>query len=340
MKITNSKCARITAILLMLTVLLSPNISVLAQETASEAMQVYVGGMPFGIKLYTDGLLVVGFSPVDSASGSVTPAENAGLAVGDIITELNGKKMQSAAEFSEEVCQSAGKVMIKYLREGTEHTASIVPAVSCEDGRLKTGMWLRDSTAGIGTVTFTDCKTHSFAALGHGVSDASGALVIPTRGIALEARICGIKRGEVGTPGELRGYFTGHELGTISKNTSCGVFGTFTECPINTLCPDPISLGKKSELTLGDAEIYSTIDGEEPKLYKIKITKLPRNTSSFELEVCDETLLEKTGGIVQGMSGSPIIQNGCLAGAVTHVLINDPRRGYGIYIEDMLAEMS
>ncbi len=329
--------ARLAAVILTLSVLISPGSSVLAASEGSDSGAVYVGGMPIGIKLCTGGLLVVGLSPVETESGSVAPAEDAGLALGDIITELDGEHPQSAEEFSAALGRSTGDVSVKYIRGGTEHTVSVSPAVSRKDGQPRVGLWLRDSTAGIGTVTFTECESGNFAALGHGVSTPSGETVAMTRGTALEARICGIKRGEVGAPGELRGYFTGRETGTITKNTSCGVFGTFNEIPINPLCPTPIPLGKRSELKLGDAEIYSTLDGDAPAVYKIKITRLTPDSSSFELEVCDEVLLEKTGGIVQGMSGSPIIQNGRLVGAVTHVLINNPRRGYGIYIEDMLA---
>ncbi len=329
--------ARLAAVILTLSVLISPSGSVFAAADSATSDSVYVGGMPLGIKLYTQGLLVVGFSPVETESGSVAPAEDAGLALGDIITELDGEHPQSAEEFSAALGRSTGDISVKYLRGGTEHTVSVSPAVSRRDGQPKVGLWLRDSTAGIGTVTFTECESGNFAALGHGVSSPGGETVVMTRGTALEARICGIKRGEVGAPGELRGYFTGRETGTVTKNTACGVFGTFNEIPINPLCPTPMPLGKKSELELGDAEIYSTLDGDVPAVYKIRVTRLTPASPSFELEVCDGELLEKTGGIVQGMSGSPIIQNGKLVGAVTHVLINNPRRGYGIYIEDMLA---
>ena len=299
--------------------------------------EVYVGGMPFGIKLYTEGLLVVGFSPVDCDAGSTTPASDAGLTVGDVIIEINGKKVTTSVEFSDTVGTSEGELQIKYLRHGEEHTVTVKPSLSKKDGRYKTGMWLRDSTAGIGTVTFTVPDTLEFAGLGHGVCDGETGDLIPLqRGVAAEAKISGIKKGTPGTPGELRGYFTGADIGTIQSNTSCGVFGVLSKEVINPLMPDKVCIASRGEVKLGEADIYCTLEGAEPSQFKIKILRLPEDSSNFEIEVCGTALLEKTGGIVQGMSGSPIIQDGKLVGAVTHVLISDPTKGYGIFIEDML----
>jgi len=307
----------------------------LSELTAGDVVN--VGGMPFGIKIYTDGVLVVGFSPVDCNEGSPTPASDAGLTVGDVIKEANGTKITSAAQFAVAVNACGGNLLIKYVRHGKEYAANITPSVSKKDGKMKTGMWLRDSTAGIGTVTFTVPETNEFAGLGHGVCDAeTGELVSLTRGTAAEARISGVKRGTSGAPGELRGYFTGRDTGCITKNTPHGVFGKFDSEKSCTLFDGPICIASKSEVTTGSADIYSTLDGCEPSVYKIHILNLPKDGTNFEIEVCDASLLEKTGGIVQGMSGSPIIQNGKLVGAVTHVLISDPTKGYGIFIEDML----
>lgn len=323
--------------ILTLSVLLSFPISATSLSKLIRGNEVYVGGMPFGIKLYTEGLLVVGFSPVDCDSGSATPASDAGILVGDVITEVNGIKVTSSAEFADAVGKTTNAMTLKYLRHGEEHTTSVTPSLSRKDGRYKTGMWLRDSTAGIGTVTFTVPETREFAGLGHGVCDAETGDVIPLlRGVAAEARISGIKKGEAGCPGELRGYFTGSEIGTVSKNTSCGVFGSFKSDMINPSLPSKVPIGGKTDIQLGEADIYCTLEGATPQKYRISITKLPKESSNFEIEVCDSTLLDMTGGIVQGMSGSPIIQNGKLVGAVTHVLISDPTKGYGIYIEDMI----
>ena len=273
-----------------------------SEYSLSAGDEVYVGGMPFGIKLYTDGLLVVGFAPIDCESGSDTPAEDAGLAVGDIITEVNGSRTTTAASFADTVRSSEGSIQIKYLRGGKEYNAVIKPSISKKDGKAKTGMWLRDSTAGIGTVTFTVPETREFAGLGHGVCDAETGEVIPlTKGIAAEARISGIKKGEIGCPGELRGYFTGSEIGTVSKNTPCGVFGKFNNDMINPSLPSKVTIGGKTDIQLGEADIYCTLEGATPKKYRISITKLPKEGSNFEIEVCDSTLLDMTGGIVQGM---------------------------------------
>lgn len=331
--------ARLVSVLLTLSLLLSPSIAALSplSELTPES-SVYVGGMPLGIKLYTGGLLVVGLSSVDSKLGDVSPAENAGLKVGDIITELDGKPMESAAEFANAIERADGCVQLGYIRNGEKCTTTLTAVQSQKDGRLRSGMWLRDSTAGIGTVTFTVPETHEFAALGHGVTDLqNGSLISMKRGVAAEARICGIQKGTVGTPGELRGYFTGRDIGTIVKNTAYGVFGAFESEQTNPLCPDPVPIAARDKLKLGEADIYCTLDGYEISSYKIRITRLNDDGPNFELEVSDERLLELTGGIVQGMSGSPIVQNGCLVGAVTHVLINNPRRGYGIYIGDMIS---
>lgn len=345
MKSEKTARSRIISLLLTLSLLLSLNVSASPASALDiptgvenrETDSVYVGGMPLGIKLYTGGLLVVGLSPVKCADGDVSPAEDAGIKIGDVITELNGESISSASEFAAVLESSVGDVSVKYTRDGKESTATLTPAASEKDGRLKSGMWLRDSTAGIGTVTFIMPETREFAALGHGVGEPeSGKLISMKRGVAAEARICGIQKGAVGTPGELRGYFTGRDIGTICKNTSHGVFGTF-DCEIkNELCPNVTKLGTRDELKLGEAVIFCTLDGDEISSHKIKITRLNGDGPNFEIEVCDDELLSLTGGIVQGMSGSPILQDGRLVGAVTHVLINNPRRGYGIYIEDMI----
>lgn len=339
-KIYNSAARRTYALLATILLAVSLVIPAGAQNRLTELTagdKVYAGGMPFGIKLYTDGILIVGFSPVDCDEGSQTPASDAGLTVGDVIKEANGTKMTSAAQFADAVNSCGGNILIKYVRGGKEYAANITPSISKKDGKMKTGMWLRDSTAGIGTVTFTVPETNEFAGLGHGVCDAETGELIPlSKGSSADARISGIKKGTAGSPGELRGYFTATETGYITSNTRCGVFGIFKECKMNPLLPDTVEIGSKESIRTGEADIYSTLDGCEPALYKINIVNLPKEGANFEIEVCDSSLLAKTGGIVQGMSGSPIIQDGKLVGAVTHVLISDPTKGYGIFIEDML----
>lgn len=332
----------------MLLVFFSLSIGVLAAPDSEKAEKsknntsvetVYPGGMPFGIKLYTEGLLVVELSEVECDSGTVSPAAEAGIKAGDVIICVNGKKITTAEELVSQIEKSHEKLEITYLRDKKEYTVNIKPCLSKDDGKYRTGMWLRDSTAGIGTVTYIVPESGEFAGLGHGICDPeSGEPVKFIRGIANNVKISGVKRGDAGAPGELKGYFTDLGTGVILKNTNCGIFGIFNRESAYENCQNKISVGKRSDIKLGDAEIISTVDEKGPEKYKIEITELSDSdkTVNFGIRVTDEALIEKTGGIVQGMSGSPIIQNGKLVGAVTHVLINDPLCGYGIYIESML----
>ena len=302
------------------------------------ADEVCVGGFPFGIKLFCNGLLVVGFSDVECDVGSKTPAADAGIKVGDVITELNGKNIESAQQFTDEVGGCAGEITLTCLRGEKKYTVTLTPSLSEKDGCYKTGMWLRDSTAGIGTVTFIETDSGEFAGLGHGICDAdTGELVPLMRGIVTDVKIAGVKNGIPGEPGELKGYFTYPDRGVVLKNTVSGVFGVYTNIPENVDLSETVKIGTRRDVSVGEAEIISTVDGKREK-YTIEITKLPtdRGKSNFEIKVTDKDLIGKTGGIVQGMSGSPVIQNGKLVGAVTHVLVNDPTRGYAIFAENML----
>ncbi|MCQ2386251.1 MAG: hypothetical protein MJ078_06220 [Clostridia bacterium] len=200
-------------------------------------------------------------------------------------------------------------------------------------------MWVRETATGIGTVTFISPETGAFGALGHGVCDSeTGSLVPMSRGTVTEVELSEIVKGEKGTPGELRGYLTERKIGSVLTNTDCGVFGVFTKVPGSGT---PIPVGSSGEVKTGKASVLCASDGGEVKEYGIDITEIRRQgqTKSFTIKVTDPELLAKTGGIVQGMSGSPILQNGKLVGAVTHVLVNDPTSGYGIFIESMLSVM-
>ena len=307
--------------------------------------KVYPGGVPFGVKFYTDGIIVVGFSDAERESGRVNPAYSAGIRLKDIITKIDGKEIKKSAELTELVEKSNGKTMtFTYLRNGKEYTAKVTPEFSSTEGRYKSGMWVRDSGAGIGTVTFIDPETLAFGGLGHGICDGdTGELIPMTRGSVLNVKINGINKGTPGAPGEIKGYFSGSKTGTLISNTSCGVYGVFGALP-SSLPSEPVSIGTSRDITDGEAFIYCTLDNEGPQKYSISISNINRSASGnkcFTITVTDKALIDKTGGIVQGMSGSPIIQNGKLVGAVTHVLINDPTSGYGIFIENMLnaAEM-
>jgi len=301
--------------------------------------QVLAGGMPFGEKFFSEGIVVVGFTEVETAEGVRTPAYDAGLRLGDVITHVCGKPVKSSSEMIRLIEGTSAPVEITYLRDGAENTVSFLPSLSAADGRMKTGMWIRDTTAGIGTVTYINPETGEFAGLGHGICDAeTGELLKMERGTVVDVEITGISRGIAGTPGELKGYFTGEKSGVLLGNTECGVYGVFTEIPANPAI-ESAELGTRWEVEAGEAVIRCTLDDNCMAEYEIEIQEIcrdSRDNRSFTIQVTDEDLLEKTGGIVQGMSGSPIIQNGKLIGAVTHVLINDPSKGYGIFIENML----
>lgn len=310
------------------------------QSDKSKSIRLYPGGMPFGVKFVTEGILIVGFCEVKNAGTSSNPSIEAGLRQGDIIVKLNGVPISSACELTEAVENSGGKaISVIYMRDGKECSASLVPAYSSEEGRYKSGLYVRDSGAGIGTVTFIVPKTNAFAGLGHGICDAdTGALIPMQRGSVVGVTINGVIKGLPGSPGEVKGYFSSGKTGSILGNTECGVYGVLTSLPQNIPC-EPMPIGTRSELRCGKAHIYCALDSGRCEKYEIEISDIRRDSTSnkcFTVKVTDPALIEKTGGIVQGMSGSPIIQDGKLVGAVTHVLINDPTTGYGIFIENML----
>lgn len=314
-------------------------ITIISVQTVGATDQALLaGGMPFGIKLYTDGVLVAGISEVETKNGIKTPAQDAGLKIGDIITAVDGEKIEKSEEFASKLEGDGKTVKITFIRKGEKNKTEITPVLSEKDGKYKTGMWLRDSMAGIGTVTYIDPVSGEFGGLGHGVCDTeSGELIPLIKGNVMGVKISGVKIGAVGDPGELKGYFTSAELGTIGKNSGCGVFGRLTSYPEGCDKEEKFPLGDKKSVHTGKAYIRSTVDKNGMAEYEIEIVRLPASGgSNFEICVTDEELISKTGGIVQGMSGSPILQDGKLVGAVTHVLISDPTKGYGIFIEDMM----
>ena len=302
--------------------------------------KLYPGGIPFGIKFITEGVLIVGFCDFKSGNTTVNPSSEAGLKIGDRILSVNEKRLNSAEELTKIVEQSGGKTLqIIYMRDGKERKTVLTPIFSASEGNYKTGIYVKDSGAGIGTVSYIDPETLEFGGLGHGICEGeSGALIPINKGSIVDVNINGIKKGAVGTPGELRGYFSSGRVGSLFVNNDCGVFGSFAGLP-KGLPSEPLPIGLKENLKNGKAYIYTTLDGCVPKQYEIEISNIKLSETHgkcFTVTVTDKALLEKTGGIVQGMSGSPIIQNGKLVGAVTHVLINDPTTGYGIFIENML----
>ncbi len=295
------------------------------------------GGMLFGVRCGLEGVLIVGLEDVVSGC---CPAKDAGLRTGDVITAIDGVPVTSAAALSEAVSKDGANgvdAVLSVVRgEDAVREITLTPC-RATDGIYRAGIWSRDQTAGIGTVTFVDPETGMFGGLGHGICDSStGALLPLTRGTTLGVTVGQIVPGTAGNPGELRGSFTGIRTGTLLDNTPCGVIGVFTSLPDAA----PIPMGHAQDLHTGDAVMLCTLDDGAPREYAIRIVSIgdPSDVSNknFIVEVTDEALLAKTGGIIQGMSGSPIIQDGKLVGAVTHVMVNQPQRGYGIFIENML----
>ena len=309
---------------------------------------VYLGGYPIGIKLKTKGFIVISLSEIENYEKEpYSPASEGGIKVGDNIISINEIELKNSNDITEIINKTKGNtIKIKLLRDNIELVKEVKP-VKCVDDNYKLGLWNRDSTAGVGTLTFYDKKNNIFGALGHGIIDSDTNVIMPIeKGDILSAEIKSIKRGEKGNPGELRGIFVNetHVRGEITKNSLNGVFGISNESLENIKFNEPIKVAKISEIKEGNAQILTTVDADGPKYYDIKIEKVLDNASTSSknmlIVVTDEELLSKTGGIVQGMSGSPIIQNGKLVGAVNHVLVNNPCAGYGIFIETMLSELN
>lgn len=308
-------------------------------------LEVYPGGTSVGIKLSTKGVLVVGHSDIESVEGKVeSPAKNSGIELGDVLIKINGEEIQSSKDLSKKIKNlDNSKINVDYIRNGNIENKEI--DLEKENNEYKLGLWVRDSTAGIGTLTFYDKNTSIFGALGHPITDGdTNKPFIVRNGDLLNSSVISVRKGEKGSPGELKGLFVNEKesLATIEKNTEAGIFGEASADLVNPTFNKPLKVGFRNEIKEGAAKIITTIDENGPKMYDIEIVKLlPQEEpgpKSMVIKVTDEELLEKTGGIVQGMSGSPIIQNGKLIGAVTHVLVNKPDTGYGIYIEWMLQD--
>ena len=298
-------------------------------------------GRAVGIKLFSDGVLVVGFSAIPTDGGDVLPAKECGLREGDIITHINSQEVDTIEQVQSLLQGLEGdKMSIRCLR-GEKQMQMTAQAVKCtSDGEYKLGAWIRDSMAGIGTMTFYDPATGTFGALGHGINDVDTCRLMPLQsGGIMEASVTQVRKGTKGNPGQLKGAFEIGDIGDLRANTEGGVFGVLKNSDLVAGMP-AMEVARPAEVRVGPATILSNISGETVKEYAVEITKVipaeDGDTRDLMLTVTDRELLNTTGGIVQGMSGSPILQNGKIVGAVTHVLVNDPTTGYGIFIENML----
>lgn len=316
--------------------------SVTTEKTRREVL---VSGESIGIAMMTDGLIVTKVTEVSEKSKRrVYPAADAGIRPGDMLVEFDGTKIKNADHISELVKASGGNTKkIKVNRNGEFIEFDITPALDWQSSEYKLGVLVKDSTSGIGTLTFVEPKTLSYGALGHAIADAATGVTLPSAdGNIISALINNVVKGKQGKPGELQGTFSlRNPRGNIAKNNEFGIFGKITDGS-NLSGMKLMPVAYQSEIEIGEAEILCTVDGSGVNAYKINITKITSQNSQASkgmvIEVTDDKLIAKTGGIVQGMSGSPIIQNGRIVGAVTHVMVNNPKKGYGVFAEWMLEE--
>ncbi len=301
-----------------------------------ESKSARLGGYPVGLKLYADGVIVVGTESVDTSTGDVNPGEVAGLKIGDIIKKVNGVDVN----LNSQVCRfiensNGGELKFEILRNKEVHEVLFRAAFSVSEGKYKAGIWIRDSSAGIGTVTFCTEEGY-FASLGHAVCDIDTKEVLPiSQGECTNVNITGFVKGNNGTTGEICGILKGERTGSVYYNGDIGVYGEFDSVPQGATYP----IAETNEVEIGEASMYTTLENGVLTEYKIEIVGIDVNSSENKnliLKVKDAELIEKTGGIIQGMSGSPIVQNGKIIGAVTHVFLNDPSGGYGIFAATMM----
>ena len=290
------------------------------------------GGQAVGVALKTRGVLVVS----DAAKGRA-------LRAGDVILSADGKNVESTKALSEQVgTAQTDTVRLEVLRGGQTITVDAQAEPDPSDGRRKLGVWVRDSTAGVGTLTYIDPANQAYGALGHAIVDAdTGRLLAAREGAILHASIVGVTKGQSGKAGELKGNFlkAGEQIGSLMENCEYGIYGVLDDMPENLLYPQGLRAGARSAVHTGTASIIATVDADGPQEYGVEIVRCFAQSEPSQkgiLRVTDERLLEKTGGIVQGMSGSPILQDGRIIGAVTHVYLSDATQGYGMYIEWML----
>lgn len=317
---------KIFSVLITLVVLFSLSTSTVYADDA-----LYLGGMPAGFTLYTRGAQVVGVCDVITENGLYSPAKTAGIEVGDKIIKINDFEINNAEDIEKSI-KGGGNVIISYKRNDEEIIKN-TKVVKDINGQNKLGVFIKDGVSGIGTITFI--KGNRYASLGHPVLDQAGECMDIRSGQIYSCDITGSVRGERGRAGELKGIFIRREpIAVVEKNLPTGVYGSLTK---NFDCKNLIRIETGCAVP-GEAHVYSTVDGSVPKKYSIMIIKVDdtEECKNFVIKITDKELLEKTGGIVQGMSGSPIVQNDKLVGAVTHVFINDPTRGFGIKIDKML----
>lgn len=303
----------------------------------SEDRMVDVLGTPFGIKLYTNGVLVISTNPFLSGNKECCPASEGGIKAGDYLISINNKKVLSNNDVEKVVLTNQDKSLnIVFSRNGKKLITSITPKIADKDNKYKLGIWVRDSSAGIGTLTFFDSETNTVAGLGHGLCDSDTSKLLSVGdGSIVPAEIVSLQKSTKSCSGELCGRFLSGEYTNYIENSNCGIYGISENVYMKY---KTLPLANHGEINKGKAQILTTIDGTTPKLYDCEIIEIKQNsnTKNLVIQITDNDLIQKTGGIVQGMSGSPLLQNGKLIGAVTHVFLEDATKGYGIFAENML----
>lgn len=320
---------------ILLALVLAP--AAMAQDAPRELVPM---GCAVGIQMNTNGIMVVGLT-ADETSGTASPAGDAGILPGDLIVKLGAADVTTAADFMAAVEALDGEDVSVTVRRGERLIQYTVKPEVGEDGACRLGVWLRDGVSGIGTITFYDPANGIYGALGHAINDMDTGLIMPLgKGSIMEATVVDVRRGAAGSPGELCGCYDAEKCrGSILLNTACGIYGIMSaEAPAGGTA---LPVAAEDEIVLGKATILSNVSGQDVKEYEVEITRVYRNDDSgrsMMISVTDPDLLAATGGIVQGMSGSPIVQDGRIIGAVTHVFVSDPTQGYGLYIDWMLQE--
>lgn len=308
-------------------------------------IEVYPGGFPLGFTMECEGVLIVALGSVETINGLEKPTAGKNIKQGDVLYSINERVIQSAVHLNEllNAVEDEEYVDIVLKRGSTYINERVKPLIEVNSGNKRLGLWIRDNAAGVGTLTYVRKDNLRFGALGHSVCDIDTGKIMPiSKGLVYNCNIVGVNKGLRGSPGELRGLFlkTGKNSGVLDNNNDYGVFGVMGEDYVEKMSNKPIEVGFRNEVKTGRAKILCTIDGFQPDEYDIEIVKLSyqnkSNKKSMVIKVVDDRLISETGGIVQGMSGSPIIQNGKLVGAVTHVFVADPTKGFGVYIDWMI----
>lgn len=330
-----AKKSKIKLISIIVTVIFCVSICII--PTQAKSAEVIIGGETFGLKLYCKGVMVIRLEKFRSGSETVCPAKDSGIKVNDIITEANNKKIKSNEQFSDIIKNSKGKTLTLTVSRNDIEIIKRIKARKNENGIYYSGMWIRDSCAGLGTISYYNPENMTYGALGHGICDIdSGGLMKSGGGEILSAEITSINKSKNNGIGTLNGYFTDNKIGSVNKNTPLGVYGKLSSVPDK----QRYKVANVSEIKSGAAYIYSTTKGQAPKKYSVRIVDICNTDSNSNrnliIRITDKRLLKQTNGIVQGMSGSPIVQNNKLVGALTHVFIDDCTMGYAVLGENMV----